>query len=475
MATRRTCAIAALVAIAGLAAALAAGSRPLAPEAKAAGAQRPNFVVVMTDDQTLREMRALPYARRQLGRRGVRFANGIASYPLCCPSRVSFLTGQYAHNHGVLDNHGPNGGYANYDDAGSLPIALAADGYRTALIGKYLNGYGKGDDPVRPAGWTRWLARVAGGYFDYELFNGNSGRLERYGARPRDYLTDVLSRKANGFVRRSSRRPAPFFMWLSMYAPHTENLPDGARFDPRPAPRHEGRFRDAKLPRTPAFNERNVSDKPSFIARRDRLDAAQIRKLRKAYRSRLAALLAVDDAIRSLTRTLRRSGELRRTYVMLVSDNGYLFGEHRSTRKTLFYEESIRVPMYLRGPGVPAGRVVRQPVANIDIAPTIYDVTGVESRREVDGRSLIPIARDRGLGRGREILLENKASTGIRTARYVYAEHRTRRGIELELYDLKKDPHQLRSVHDTPGYQATRAALAARLDQLRDCAGTSCR
>lgn len=467
---------AALVAATALAAALAVGAKPLAPEAEAAGAQRPNFVVVMTDDQTLREMRALPYARRQLGRRGVRFANSFASYPLCCPSRVTFLTGQYAHNHGVLDNHGPDGGYENYDDANSLPIALEAAGYRTALFGKYLNGYGRSDgDPVKPAGWTRWLARVADGYFDYDLFNGNRGRLERYGHRPSDYLTDVLSRKANGFVRRSSRRRAPFFMWLSMYAPHTENLPDDAPRDPRPASRHRDRFRDAKLPRTPSFNERDVSDKPSFIARRDRLDSARIRKLRKAYRSRLAALLSVDDAIRSLTRTLRRSGELKRTYVMLVSDNGYLFGEHRSTRKTLFYEESIRVPMYLRGPGVPRGRVVRQPVANIDIAPTIYDVTGVESRRVVDGRSLIPLTRDRGLGRDREILLENKTSTGVRTPRYMYAEHRTGSGLEFELYDLKKDPYQLRSVHDNPGYQATRAALAARLDQLRDCFGASCR
>ena len=445
---------------------------PDATSARAAAA--PNVIVVMTDDQDVASLRVMPTVRHELANQGTIFPNFFATFPVCCPSRATFLTGQYAHNHGVLGNEAPLGGVSAFNDSRTLGVALGRAGYRTGYIGRYLNGY---DSRLVPPGWDRWVAPVGRGAFrmyNYELNEG--GRLRHYGREPADYQTDVYARKAAAFIRRSSGAE-PFFLTLAPLAPHKTPFKRDVP-NPVPAPRHEGAFRDRPLPRPPSFNELDVTDKPAYVQRQPLLDREARGELAQTYRDRLASLLAVDDAVRRVLRELRDSRELSDTVILFTSDNGYLLGEHRLTNKGVLYEESARVPLIARGPGFGRGEVRTQVTGNVDLAPTILDLAGLDSRGQVegmpptDGRSLLPLAAGVSAGADRDILLENQKSAGIRTGRYAYFEHRSG---EVELYDLALDPFQLESRHDDPRLTEVRATLAGRLAALRACAGDGCR
>jgi N-acetylglucosamine-6-sulfatase len=459
--------VAAFLATTSLVAACAAGGGPTTE----AGADRPNVVVVMTDDQRADELGRMKAVQRELADHGVTFENAIASFPLCCPSRASFLTGQYTHNHGVWSNYwSEGGGYRAYDDSGSLPIALEGAGYETAMVGKYLNEY---RGPTVPDGWSEWAGRTVGEtLYDYSL--NVDGERKRYGSNPRDYQTDVVARRSARFIQ-SSGGETPFFLWASFFAPHGETLPGEPRWNPRPAPRHRGRFANLDLPHPPSFDERYVGDKPAFVRKSGRLDHAQIAEFRWRWRSRQAALLSVDDAVKRLVGALRDTGELENTLFVFVADNGWMLGEHRLRGKEVLYEEAIKVPLVMSGPGLPEGVTYDGIVGNIDLAPTILDAAGVEPLREPDGLSLLPLVDDPAAWADRDILLELRTGAGIRTPEWMYAEHRTRHGKQRELYDLEADPYQLKSLHDDPAYADVRQTLAARLDELRDCAGADCR
>jgi N-acetylglucosamine-6-sulfatase len=249
----------------------------------------------------------------------------------------------------------------------------------------------------------------------------------------------------------------------------------GAPRNPRPAPRHAGRFSDVSLPRPPSFDERAIGDKPGATRDTPRLRRAEIDELATLYRSRLESLLAVDEMVARLVRALRRSRELRDTLLIFTSDNGYMLGEHRLHGKEAPYEEAVRVPLVVRGPGFPAGAARSQPVGNVDLAPTILDVAGVRPPRELDGTSLVPIARDPAAGARRTLLLEvltGNEFAAVRTPRFAYAE---RRHGAIELYDLRRDPYQLRNVADRRRYSGVQGRLAERLEVRRECAGTECR
>jgi N-acetylglucosamine-6-sulfatase len=454
-----------------LAAIVALGGATLGNDRAAAGAdERPNVVVVMTDDQRAGELRAMRAVRSELAGEGVSFTNAHATFPLCCPSRASFLTGQYAHNHGVMGNEwAEGGGYRAFDNSGSLPVALSRAGYRTAMVGKYMNEY---RGPEVPGGWDHWAARTNGEtLFDYRL--NVDGRRVSYGSAPREYQTDVVARRGARFIRREAG-PRPFFLWTSFFAPHGESLRGEERWNPRPASRHRGRFANLPLPEGPAFDERNVADKPSFVRRAPRLNAAQRQHLLWRWRSRQAALLAVDDAVQTLLRELRRTGELESTLVVFTSDNGFLMGEHRLEHKEQLYEEATHVPLIVRGPGFASGEYGGL-VGNIDVAPTILAAAGAEPLREPDGVPLQEVLAAPGAWSDRDLLLETARSRAVRTPDWMYAEHRTRRGTERELYDMNADPSQLRSLAGDPEHATVRAALAQRLDELRRCAGAACR
>ena len=227
----------------------------------------------------------------------------------------------------------------------------------------------------------------------------------------------------------------------------------------------------------PSFNEANVSDKPVGIRNRPLLGPQRIRQIRESYQQRLESLLAVDEAVARLVEALRRARDLDDTLIIFTSDNGFFHGEHRvPTGKLLPYEPSIRVPLIMRGPGIPAGRRVHQRVANIDLAPTIVDAAGATPGRIMDGRSLLPVIAQPNVSLRRDLLIERGPGVGtftaVRAPNYFYAEYGNG---EQELYDLARDPYQLRSRHTDPAYAAIRESLAERLAHLRACSGLACR
>ncbi len=475
-----------LAALAALAGALGAGGGA----ALAGPGDPPNVVVVLTDDQDAASLKVMKGVKRKLGDRGATFKNAFAVYPLCCPSRATLLTGQYPHNHGVLNNGGPDGGVGAFDESVTLATALEEAGYRTGYFGKYLNGYPAlaREDPENaiPPGWDRWFGMVDAGQYDWSL-NAN-GNLRRFGREPRDYQTDVLRKLGSGFIRqRSGRNKPPFFLMVGTNAPHGEKGRKFSDRNPRPAKRHVGTFESLRLPDVPSFNEADVSDKPGFL-RVPRIKGKGRRELRDRYRGRLESLLSVDEMVTGLLADLRRHNELRNTLFIFTSDNGFLLGEHRLERKRLLYEESAQVPLVMRGPGINRGADRKQLVGNIDLAPTIYDATGVNppNSLEPDGVSLLNVVDDPGAFANRDLLLENfhigsrdGVGKAIRTPEAILIEQRVDGTPQHELYDLDPDsdgydPYELENQYENPEYSGLRADLEDRLDEVRNCQGNEC-
>jgi N-acetylglucosamine-6-sulfatase len=459
-----------------LALALAATSAP-------AQAAQPNVVVVMTDDQTVESMRVMPIVKAQLADEGATFTRSFATFPLCCPSRATFLTGQYAHNHGVRSNALPTGGFLKLDSTNTLPVWLQRAGYRTGHVGKYLNGYGSRNPRFVPPGWSEWYGSPdpLGTYSFYGYTLNENGQLVKYGNNPGSYQTDVYAAKAMDFVRRNAPF-GPFFLSVAFLAPHSggpkESDDPPNLLTPVPAPRHRNRFAREPLPTPPSFNEADVSDKPVGIRSSGSLGPARIAAITENYRQRLESLIAVDDAVGALVQTLRETGELDNTLIVFTSDNGFFHGEQRiPDGKLRVYEPSIKVPLIMRGPGVPRGAQVGNLVANIDTAPTILDAANAPAGRQMDGRSLFPLLADSRLEWGRDILLETAGHgrnpyAAIRTRRFLYAEYGHG---DRELYNLADDPYELTSLHGDGSHSTVRGLAAGRLSSLRSCAGKSCR
>jgi N-acetylglucosamine-6-sulfatase len=445
---------------------------------------RPNVLVIMTDDQALGDMRVMASTRHLLGSQGTTFDDSIVSFSQCCPSRATFLSGQYPHNHQVLANTPPFGGFDRFDNRNTLAVWLRRAGYYTALVGKYLNGYGERDRRQVPPGWSSWNGSVdRSTYHYYRTTINRNGRLLTTGTGPASYQTDVYSRLAASIIRARARSAQPFFLWVTPLAPHSID-PEGTRMpgirSPVPAPRDRGRFSRIALPMPPSFNEADVSDKPLDIREAPALSPAVIAEIRANYQRRLESLLDVDRLVAHLVATLRATGELERTLIIFTSDNGFFNGEHRVPEgKHLVYEPSIRVPLILRGPGVPRGAHRGQLVANIDLAPTILQAARARPGRLLDGISLLPLARTPRLGLGRSIEVQDAPDddikeqfTAVRTPDFLYAEYRIG---DRELYDLRQDPFELQNRAGDPAYGAIQASLAARLAALRSCRGAGCR
>jgi arylsulfatase A-like enzyme len=466
-------------------AALAAGltavatlSGSAAGESKSSSAVRPNVLVLMTDDQTVESMRVMPNVKTLIADQGVTFDNSFVSYSLCCPSRSTFLTGQYAHNHGVWGNTAPNGGYNKLDSTNTLPVWLQRAGYQTIHLGKYLNQYGTRNPREIPPGWGQWYGTPDPSTYRYLNYQINeNGNLVQFPNTPANYKTDVESRLAVDLISRQAADPRPFFMWVAFLAPHSGNPRDAddpsGIATPSPAARHKNRFANEPLPTPPSLNEADMSDKPAAMRNRPLLTPARLAAIRESYQQRLESLLAVDEAVAQIVNELTRIGKLDNTYIIFTSDNGFFHGEHRlAAGKVLLYEPSIRVPLLIRGPGIPAGRHRSQFVANIDLAPTIVQATGAQPGRVMDGRSLIPFAKDKLLQSGRDILLETPTYAGVRSPNWLYAEHVTG---EKELYNLARDRYELNSLQTNPDYDRMEANLAMRLARLRQCKGAVCR
>lgn len=488
----------------------------------------PNFIVIMTDDQGPGTMRALPRVQRLIGDRGAEFTNAFASFPLCCPSRATLLTGEYAHNHGAKGNNPRSGGgyRALIDPERNLAAWLQAGGYDTAFGGKWLNGL---RTPRKaPPGWEEWWGLVGSGgeglssFYDFDIFE-SGGDSRHFGTRPADYQTDALTREyARPFIGAHAVDTDPFFLWLAYHPPHnglgrddaagrrcSTGPPSSRRGEQSaiPAPRDARRFLRARAPRPPSFDEANMGDKPAFV-RRPRLDRGEVERIDRDYGCGLASLLALDDAVESIVGKLERTGQLERTVIVFTADHGVLAGEHRISRgKNRPYEEAIDVPLLVRGPGVLPGVRIAAPVANTDTAPTILDLAGVtippELARPIDGESLVGQLAGKAGGGDRAILIEGRDNTtaasrgfkvrsyvGVRTRRFAYFEHR-RGGFDTqadgiaarigagrttgrELYDLNRDPYQLDSRDRDPRYAQARRALAGLVAGLEGCSGEGC-
>jgi arylsulfatase A-like enzyme len=446
---------------------------------------RPNIVVLMTDDQhnfsedpTLWQ-RAMPHVSKYLFDQGVRFSKSFVSLSLCCPSRATLLTGQHAHNHTVWSNGAQSGGYEWFKFMhayNNLATWLQSAGYHTAHIGKFLNGYGALDPTEVPPGWSEWYGSIdPTTYLFYNYKLNENGRVVQYGSSERDYQTDVYARKAVDFIRRRASASGPFFLWVAFLAPHTDST---GMNGPTPARRHRGYFENEPCHpcKKRSFNELDMSDKPRAMQRLPLLDATTISQMTNHYRRRLETLLAADDAVGAIIEALARSGGLENTVVIFTSDNGYFHGEHRvKWGKIRVYEESIRVPLALRGPGIPRGEIRDKLVLNTDLAPSILDLAQTPPSLTIDGRSLLPLLTDVTTPWRTSLLVEgvDKSYAAVRTDRFLYVEHATG---ERELYDLHPsvDPYQLRSVHGASAYQEILAQLERRLKVLRFCSGSSC-
>ena len=471
-------------------------------EAAKAKQARPNIVQVMTDDQTVESMRVMPKVRSLLGNQGVTFRNSFVSFALCCPSRATWLTGQYAHNHGVRGNASPGGGYDKLDGSRTLPVWLRRSGYYTAHVGKYLNGYGRAPVPDTevPPGWSEWRGSLddpdgftGGTYTMYGYTLNENRQVVHYGSTPdvvdpATYQTDVYSAKAEAVIRARAPQGKPFYLSVAPLAPHGEGggVCDCANNNPRAAPRHEGDLAAEALPQPPNFNEADVSDKPAEIRNLTLMNQNQIDAARNRYRARIESLLAVDEMVANLVDALKDTGELNRTVVIFTSDNGFFHGEHRVRNgKVRVYEPSVRVPLIVRGPGFPRGVVRKQLTTNADLAATALDLADAKADRKLDGTSLLPLAKDPRRHPGRGLLLEtffNAAEEtpddppnryrAVRTDRYKYVLYGTG---EQELYDLRADPSELQSRHADPAYAAVRARLSSLLGRLRNCDARICR
>ena len=453
-----------------------------------AAAQRPNVLEIMTDDQTVESMRVMPNVKRLLADEGTTFDRSFVSFPVCCPSRATFLTGQYPHNHFVEGLEPPWGGYINLDTSSYLPGWLRRVGYNTIHLGKFLNGYGTQnlDQTEVPGGWTEWQGSVDPSTYRYYGYTLNeNGVLRTYGEDedPDFYQTDFYARRASDLIEQYAAKARPFFLSLNFVAPHhggglAEEEEESSLKLPVVAPRHQGAFAGEAPPADPTYNEPDVTDKPANIQRRAVFTSAQDTDIRRAYQRRLASLLAVDEGVERVVNTLQRTGELENTLIVFTSDNGFFHGEHRvQFGKLLPYEPSIRVPLILRGPDVPRGQHRGQLVENIDLAPTILAAANAKGDPilPADGRSLFPLLRDRGLEWGRDLLVAARGGSvrywGLRTYRYAYVEYSTG---ERELYDLDIDPFEQQSVHTDPRYARVLRVLEARLAQLRTCEGEAC-
>jgi N-acetylglucosamine-6-sulfatase len=430
-------------------------------------APNPNFVFILADDMRKDDLKYMPKTRWLLQDNGMSFTRAYVSNALCCPSRATIMRGQYAHNTGVWTNRNTSvGGWEGYRTNGNendnIATRLKAGGYRTALIGKYFNGYE--NTTYEPPGWDHWFAKChRKGYFDYDV--NDNGIIRHFGTDESDYSTDVFRRQTQTFIASSVAQGQPFFAYVAPSAPHLTAIP---------APRDEHAFDDERAPRLPSFNEADVSDEPPWIQQLPQLSDRVKARMNGRHEKRAESLQALDDLVEGVVNKLRNSGLLNNTYIVFTSDNGWHHGEHRIPwSKARPYEESSRMPLLVRGPGVAAGSYTAKLALNTDYFPTFTDLAGLQTPSYVDGRSLVPVLKGNATTWRNSILLEAVATAeggstpdyyGIRTSDgWKYIEYG---GGRRELYNLGADPYELSNNYNAG---APPSHLASRLQRLKNC------
>jgi len=439
---------------------------------------RPNIVFILIDDLRWDELGIAghPYIKTpnidRIGREGAVFRNAFMTTPLCSPSRASFLTGQYAHTHGITDNVDRS---AASHQLRTFPNLLHQSGYETAFIGKWHMG---NDDQPRP-GFDRWVSfKGQGTYRDAEL-NEDGKSVKSAG-----YITDVLNGYAIEFIKRSHTKP--FLVYLAHKAIHPEvtqnndgsvNLNDAERFIP--ATRHENAFAGETIPRRPNYG-RAPADKPALLRQIGNLPALGGATVTpdRAILERQRTILAIEDGVGEILKALQQMGQLENTILVFTSDNGYFYGEHGlSVERRLAYEESIRLPLLVRYPKIVKPGTVRNEFAlNIDLAPTLLSLAGVPVPANMEGRSLVPVLKGMRPRWRNSFLIEYYSDKvfprivqmgykAVRNQRWKYIHYLELDGMD-ELYDLKRDPFELKNLVGEPGTQTTLKEMKRELERL---------
>jgi N-acetylglucosamine-6-sulfatase len=438
---------------------------------------KPNIIFILTDDLAWNLVQFMPHVL-ELQKNGVTFANYFVTDSLCCPSRSSIFTGRYPHDTGVYRNTGKDGGYLVFRDRGhekaTFAAWLSATGYRTAMLGKYLNGYLPAKHSP-PPGWSSWA--VAGnGYPEFHYNLNQDARVVRYGDKPSEYLTDVLAGLAARFIKQ--RSGAPFVIEVATFAPHAPYTP---------APRDVDALPGLRAPRTPAFNAAPDANAVKWLFTHPPLTAADTAKIDQDFRRRAQSVLAVDKLIGELQAAVAAVGAQNNTYFVFSSDNGYHMGEHRlMPGKMTAFDTDIHVPLIVTGPGVPAGRTVDEIVENVDLCPTFAELGGAAVPANVDGRSLVPLLRGEAVDNWRTVaLVEHRGPhtdrsdpdapaersgnpttyEAIRGRSSVYVEYADG---EREYHDLATDPDELRNSYPSLPPDM-KASLHATLDAVKNC------
>ncbi len=424
----------------------------------AAYASAPNIVLIMTDDQRWDDLSLMPAVQAELVGKGVSFSNAFGTTPLCCPGRASIFTGLYAFHHGIQKNT-----MTGFDDTSTLATWLHDAGYRTSYIGKYFNGY-NAFAPYVPPGWDDWRVFSQPYYVNYTLIE--NGVSVPYGSTDADYAVDVLKAKAVDFIQ-TTPSGQPLFLIFAANAPHNPA---------KAASRHKGLLSGIAPLRPPNYNEADVTDKPAWVQSLPLFTTAKSAQIDTGWKQALESLLSVDEAVAKIIQALDVAGRLNNTAILYTSDNGLANGEHRWTTKGCGYEECIRLPLLIRMPGqttpVQEGRIA----LNIDLAPTIAELSGIALPSGVDGSSLVPLLDGSSSTWRSDFLIEYWSGgtqdpmptwAGIRDQDWTYLEYST---AEQELYDLPTDPWQMTNIVSDPSQSARIAGFSARIQQLRSLA-----
>lgn len=471
-----------------------------------------NIILILADDQDvyLGGMTPMKKTKALIGDKGATFVNAFTVTPLCCPSRSSILTGRYPHNHEVRNNS-LSGNCSSQlwqkgPEAAAFPVYLSKLKYQTFFAGKYLNQYGSklaGDVGHVPPGWDQWHALVGNSqYYNYTL--SVNGVEEKHGDRyEQDYLTDLITNRSLNFLDNRSYQH-PFFLMLSPPAPHS---PWTA------APQYQKQFDNVKAPRDGSFDKPG-KDKHWLLRQPvNPMPNSSLAFLDNAYRRRWQTLLSVDDMVEKLVKKLESIKELNNTYIFYTSDNGYHTGQFSlPIDKRQLYEFDIRVPLLVRGPGIKPNQMLQAPVLNIDLAPTILDISGVNlSAVNLDGQSFLSqMAPSLRNGSARPCFLVEYTGEGRPTSdpacpklgpglfqcfpdcvcedayNNTYACVRTLESKQnlqycefadsesfVEVYNLTSDPHQLENIVKKVD-PALLQTMNQRLIKLQSCEGESC-
>lgn len=464
-------------------------THPVAP-AKVKTPKKPNLLMITVDDATRSDMAKMPYLQHLIADQGVTLDNGIAPSPVCVPARASLLTGQTARHHGALTISGEGGGFQAFKDAGdddTLPVWLQHAGYRTMFVGKYLNHYGEhGSDSYIPPGWDDWRPTIDPYTYSFTnpVFNENGER------KPYDrYVTYVERDLSNQMIAKAGKSKKPWYLWVNQVAPHHGGKPTSddpaKRFpnDPKPlrtttpAETDRDTFKDLPLPKKPSMFEKDTSDKAIGNGSHRRWPHYRRQEMKEVNQQRVESLQAVDRAIRSTVGTLRRTGQLDDTYIVVTSDNGYAVGEHNLSGKLWYFHEIVNIPMYIRGPGLPHGVTSHTPVSNLDWAPTFAAMAGAKPTRTVDGVDVLPYLTTHAARRivpleGYPIHGGRKPNyTGIVFGPWTYV---TGKGGRSEMYYRTVDPFEDSNLNRDPRYAEQRRTLKKLAERYVDCAGSEC-